>query len=121
MKLSMSVAGWKTMENIIEWEKQRHSHEDAVEAVMAAPSFTVPNKLPITVMSRGLPHNTLRQTKMSYADVDAYKGGGGDGTSTSRHNCVLFYSLKVGVWARFLVSGLVFFWACFLWARFQAE
>ncbi|MEO7935423.1 MAG: alpha/beta hydrolase [Dokdonella sp.] len=72
MKLSMSVAGWKTMENIIEWEKQQHSHEDLVEAVMAAPSFTVPDKLPITVMSRGLPHNTLRQTKMSYSDVDAY-------------------------------------------------
>ena len=72
MKLSMSVAGWKIMENIIEWEKQEHSHEDLVEAVIAAPSFTVPDKLPITVMSRGLPHNTLRQAKMSYADVDAY-------------------------------------------------
>lgn len=72
MKLSMSVAGWKTMENIIEWEKQQHSHEDLVEAVIAAPNFTVPDKLPITVMSRGLPHNTLRQAKMSYSDVDAY-------------------------------------------------
>lgn len=72
MKQSMSRAGWKTMENIIEWEKQHHSHEDAVEAVMAAPSFSVPDKLPITVMSRGLPHNTLRQAKMSYSDVDAY-------------------------------------------------
>lgn len=72
MKLSMSTAGWKTMENIIEWEKQQHSHEDLLEAVLAAPSFTMPEKLPITVMSRGLPHNTLRQAKMSYADVDAY-------------------------------------------------
>lgn len=72
MKLSMSVAGWKTMANIIEWEKQHHSHEDLVEAVIAAPSFAVPDKLPITVMSRGLPHNTLRQTNMSYSDVDAY-------------------------------------------------
>ena len=72
MKLSMSVAGWKVMENIIEWEKQQHSHEDLVEAVIAAPSFTFPDKLPITVMSRGLPHNTLRQAKMSYSDVDAY-------------------------------------------------
>lgn len=72
MKLSMSTAGWKTMEKIIEWEKQQHSHEDLVEAVMSAPSFTIPDKLPITVMSRGLPHNTLRQANMSYADVDAY-------------------------------------------------
>lgn len=72
MRLSMSVAGWKTMENILEWEMQHHSHEDLVEAVIAAPSFTVPDKLAITVMSRGLPHYTLRQTKMSYSDVDAY-------------------------------------------------
>ena len=42
MKRSMSAAGWKTMESIIEWEKQQHSHEDLVEAVIAAPSFTLP-------------------------------------------------------------------------------
>lgn len=74
MKAALSPAGWATMEMIIRWEKETHAHEDFIEAVQSLRERAkrpVP-PLPVTVLSRGLPHTQIRQTRMSYADVDAY-------------------------------------------------
>ncbi len=72
----LSPNGWSTMERIIRWEKEQHSHEDFVEAVQSLQARGAPSAalraLPVTVLSRGLPHTQIRQTRMSYADVDAY-------------------------------------------------
>ncbi|KAF7769897.1 hypothetical protein PCIT_a2820 [Pseudoalteromonas citrea] len=72
MKHSMSADGWKTMEWIMQWERNTHSFEDFAEASSHSSIYTIPQGLPITVLSRGLPHVSIRQTKMRYSDVDAY-------------------------------------------------
>jgi|TARA_B100000700_G_C15028458_1_gene849389 pimeloyl-ACP methyl ester carboxylesterase len=72
MKSSMSNEGWKTMEWIIDWERNQHSFEDFEEASSHSTIYTIPNNMPVTVMSRGIPHVSIRQTKMSYKDVDIY-------------------------------------------------
>jgi pimeloyl-ACP methyl ester carboxylesterase len=72
MKKAMSPAGWGTMEMIINWEKNTHSHEDFAEAVQALTGKTTALKMPVTVISRGIPHTGIRQAKMSYEDVDAF-------------------------------------------------
>ncbi|WP_444916571.1 alpha/beta fold hydrolase [Microbulbifer sp. JMSA003] len=72
MKSSMSREGWKTMEWIMDWERNHHSFEDFEEASSHTSIYSIPSDLPITVMSRGIPHVSIRQTKMSYKDVDTY-------------------------------------------------
>ena len=72
MKNTMSASGWKTMEWIMAWERNQHSFEDFAEASSQSSIYAVSPELPITVMSRGIPHVSIRQTQMSYADVDAY-------------------------------------------------
>lgn len=72
MQRAMSPDGWRTMDMIISWERDKNSHEDFVEAIQA---LTSPGKrldLPVTVLSRGLPYTNIRQAKMSYEDVDAF-------------------------------------------------
>ncbi|MDM4765855.1 alpha/beta hydrolase [Pelomonas sp. SE-A7] len=72
LRQALSPTGWRTMESIIRWEKDQHSHEDFVEAVQSLTARRKPLTLPVTVLSRGLPHTQIRQARMSYADVDAY-------------------------------------------------
>jgi len=72
MKSSMSDDAWGTMEWIMEWEKSKHSFEDFEEASSQSDIYKIPQHIPVTVMSRGIPHVSIRQTKMSYGDVDAY-------------------------------------------------
>ncbi|MBV1775601.1 alpha/beta hydrolase [Burkholderiaceae bacterium DAT-1] len=72
LKSALSPDGWAIMENIFKWEKFTHSHEDFEEAVQFLDAHAQPIKVPVTVLSRGLPHNTIRQARMSYSDVDAY-------------------------------------------------
>lgn len=72
MQQSMSEPAWQTMRDIIEWEKHKHSFEDFEEAVSNPEIYQLKKALPIVVMSRGIPHLTIRQTGMSYKDVDAY-------------------------------------------------
>jgi pimeloyl-ACP methyl ester carboxylesterase len=72
LKSSLSPEGWEIMAGIIEWEKHRHSYEDFVEAAQQHERYELRKDIPVTVMSRGLPHNQIRQTGMRYADVDAY-------------------------------------------------
>jgi pimeloyl-ACP methyl ester carboxylesterase len=72
LQRSMSPEGWRTMDMIISWERDKNSHEDFAEAVQAMNAGARPLNLPVTVLSRGLPFTTIRQAKMSYDDVDAY-------------------------------------------------
>lgn len=72
MKLSMSNEGWETMEWIIDWERNQHSFEDFEEASSHSAMYTIPENMPVIVLSRGIPHVSIRQTKMSYEDVDIY-------------------------------------------------
>ncbi|MEJ7805377.1 MAG: alpha/beta fold hydrolase [Telluria sp.] len=72
LKRALSPGGWGLMEMIMKWEKDTHSHEDFLEAVQTMSTTGTRLNLPITVLSRGLPHTSIRQAKMSYSDVDAY-------------------------------------------------
>jgi pimeloyl-ACP methyl ester carboxylesterase len=72
MKRAMSPEGWRTMDMIITWERDKNSHEDYVEAIQALTSPSKRLDLPVTVLSRGLPYTKIRQAKMSYDDVDAF-------------------------------------------------
>jgi pimeloyl-ACP methyl ester carboxylesterase len=72
LKRTMSPEGWRTMDMVINWERDKNSHEDFAEAVQAMNSGGRTLTLPVTVLSRGLPYTNIRQAKMSYDDVDAY-------------------------------------------------
>lgn len=72
LKRTMTPDGWRTMDMIISWERDKNSHEDFAEAVQAMNSGARTLEMPVTVLSRGLPFTTIRQAKMSYDDVDAY-------------------------------------------------
>ncbi|MCV6620461.1 MAG: alpha/beta hydrolase [Cellvibrionaceae bacterium] len=72
MKTSMSPDAWKTMEWIMEWERSKHSFEDFAEASSHSSIYKISETLPVIVLSRGIPHVNIRQTKMRYKDVDAY-------------------------------------------------
>jgi len=72
LKKSLSPSGWHTMEMILDWEKNKNSHEDFAEAVQALQANDAKLNVPVTVLSRGLPWTTIRRTGMSYNDVDAF-------------------------------------------------
>jgi pimeloyl-ACP methyl ester carboxylesterase len=72
LKRTMSPEGWRTMDMVINWERDKNSHEDFAEAVQAMNSGGRTLTLPVTVLSRGLPYTNIRQAKISYDDVDAY-------------------------------------------------
>jgi pimeloyl-ACP methyl ester carboxylesterase len=72
LKKTLSPDGWRIMEMIIDWEKNKNSHEDFAEAAQAMSARGTPLAMPVTVLSRGLPHTTIRQAKMRYEDVDAF-------------------------------------------------
>jgi pimeloyl-ACP methyl ester carboxylesterase len=72
LQRAMSPEGWRTMDMIISWERDKNSHEDFAEAVQALGKSGKRLDLPVTVLSRGLPHTTIRQAKMRYEDVDAF-------------------------------------------------
>ncbi len=72
LQQALSPAGWQLMQGIIRWERDVHAHEDFAEAVQSLQARHRALQLPITVLSRGLPHTQLRQARFSYADVDAY-------------------------------------------------
>jgi pimeloyl-ACP methyl ester carboxylesterase len=72
LQASLTPDGWRLMEMLMRWEKDTHSHEDFAEAVQALGAEKGMLRMPVTVLSRGLPFTTIRQAKMSYIDVDAY-------------------------------------------------
>jgi pimeloyl-ACP methyl ester carboxylesterase len=72
LQRAMSAEGWRIMDMVITWERDRNSHEDFPEAVQAMNTGGRKLDMPVTVLSRGLPYTNIRQAKMSYDDVDAY-------------------------------------------------
>jgi pimeloyl-ACP methyl ester carboxylesterase len=72
MQRAMSPEGWRTMDMVISWERDKNSHEDFVEAIQALGNPAKRLGVPVTVLSRGLPYTNIRQAKMSYDDVDAF-------------------------------------------------
>jgi pimeloyl-ACP methyl ester carboxylesterase len=72
LKRSMTPDGWRIMDMIINWERDKNSHEDFAEAVQAMNSGGRTLNMPVTVLSRGLPETKVRQAKMSYEDIDAF-------------------------------------------------
>jgi pimeloyl-ACP methyl ester carboxylesterase len=72
LQKSLSPDGWRIMNMIIDWEKNKNSHEDLAEAAQAMEAGGAKLNLPVTVLSRGLPYTAIRQSRMSYDDVDAY-------------------------------------------------
>ncbi len=72
MEAQMSEADWAIMERIIAWN-EREFHEDYLEGQEAARAAKLPGQLPITVVSRGVPHTQIRLEKMSYEGIDIYE------------------------------------------------
>ncbi|RYV04139.1 alpha/beta hydrolase [Shewanella sp. OPT22] len=72
MKESMSAKAWKTMDWIMDWEKTTNSLEDFAEASSHSKIYELKPETEVVVLSRGIPHVSIRQTGMAYKDVDAY-------------------------------------------------
>ncbi|AXR02085.1 alpha/beta fold hydrolase [Pseudoalteromonas piscicida] len=72
MKSKMSKGGWKIMDWIINWERDTHSLEDFEEASSHTAMYKTSREMPVTILSRGIPHVSIRSAGMSYADVDIY-------------------------------------------------
>jgi pimeloyl-ACP methyl ester carboxylesterase len=71
LKGEMTPADWAIMDNTVSWTL-RTFHEDFYQAQEAVRGLAIRNDLPITVISRGLPHTTVRVAGMSYEGVDLF-------------------------------------------------
>lgn len=72
LKQKMSAGDWAVMERIVAWN-ERAFHEDYFEAQEAVRATKLRNDLPITVLTRGIPHTRIRLERMSYEGVDLYE------------------------------------------------
>ncbi len=72
LKAKMSGSDWAIMERILAWN-ERTFHEDYFQAQEAVRGIKLPSGLPITVLSRGIPHTRIRLERMSYEGVDLYE------------------------------------------------
>lgn len=72
MKSEMTQSDWTVMERIIAWNG-REFHEDYVEGQEAMLGIRLPKHLPITIVTRGVPHTQIRLERLSYAGVDIYE------------------------------------------------
>jgi pimeloyl-ACP methyl ester carboxylesterase len=72
LKEKMSHGDWAIMERILAWT-ERTTHEDYVQAQEAVRATRVRPDLPLTVLSRGIPHTRIRLERMSYEGVDLYE------------------------------------------------
>ncbi|MEJ6473946.1 alpha/beta hydrolase [Pseudoalteromonas piscicida] len=79
MKSKMSKEAWKIMDMIINWERNTHSLEDFEEASSHTTMYKTSRKMPVTILSRGIPHVSIRSAGMSYTDVDIYTHTWNDG------------------------------------------
>jgi pimeloyl-ACP methyl ester carboxylesterase len=71
LKADMSANDWAIMDKTVSWTLTT-LHEDYYEAQEAVRKLTLASDLPITVVSRGLPHTTIRVAGMSYDGVDFF-------------------------------------------------
>lgn len=72
LKEKMSPSDWSILERILAWT-ERTFHEDYIEAQEAVRTTKLRENLPITVLSRGVPHTRIRLERMSYAGIDIYE------------------------------------------------
>lgn len=72
MKAQMTQSDWAIMARVIEWN-EREYHEDYIEAQEAVRETKLPRLLPITVVTRGVPHTQIRLEKLSYPGIDIYE------------------------------------------------
>lgn len=68
----VSESDWAIMERIMAWNI-RTFHEDVREAEASVRDSEFDDQLPITLISRGVPHTQIRLEKMSYAGIRAYE------------------------------------------------
>lgn len=73
LKSKMAKPDWEIMARIVEWNLESF-HEDYFEAQEAVRMTHIPDELPITVISRGIPHTQIRLEKMSYGGIDLFDG-----------------------------------------------
>ena len=71
LKAEMTQGDWAIMESTVSWNLSTF-HEDFYEAQEAVRTLAIRSTLPITVISRGLPHTTIRVAGMSYGGVDLF-------------------------------------------------
>jgi pimeloyl-ACP methyl ester carboxylesterase len=71
LESEMSASDWAIMEKTVSWNL-RSFHEDYYEAQEAVRTLALRKELPVTVISRGLPHTTVRVAGMSYDGVDIF-------------------------------------------------
>lgn len=71
LKAQMSGPDWALMEKVVSWNLTTF-HEDYNEAQEQIRSIKFVDTLPVTVVSRGLPHTNIRVAKMSYDGVDIF-------------------------------------------------
>jgi pimeloyl-ACP methyl ester carboxylesterase len=71
LKSEMVASDWAIMESTVSWNLSTF-HEDYYEAQEAVRTLALRDALPITVVSRGLPHTTARVAGMSYDGVDVF-------------------------------------------------
>jgi len=72
LEAKMRPADWVIMEGILDWNT-RTFHEDYIEAQESVRGTKLADGLPVTVLSRGIPHTTIRLARMSYEGVDLYE------------------------------------------------
>lgn len=72
LKQKMAPGDWAIIERILAWN-ERSFHEDYLQAQEAVRTMKLRENLPITVLTRGIPHTRIRIEKMSYEGVDLYE------------------------------------------------
>jgi pimeloyl-ACP methyl ester carboxylesterase len=73
LQAGMDDADWSIMERILKWNVSNF-HEDYIEAQEAVRNTRLRAGLPITVVSRGIPHVQIRLERMSYDGIDLFDG-----------------------------------------------
>ena len=71
LQKKMSRDDWAIMAGILEWNS-RTFHEDYLDAQETVRHRTIPRSIPLTVVSRGIPHTQPRVAKISYAGLDLF-------------------------------------------------
>jgi pimeloyl-ACP methyl ester carboxylesterase len=72
LQAQMSAADWAIMERILAWNEATFQ-EDYIEAQEAVRGTQLRDNLPITILSRGIPHTRIRLEHMSYEGIDIYE------------------------------------------------
>lgn|GEM_PF-2245660 len=72
LKAGMTQADWAIFERILSWTESTY-HEDYWQAQEAMRSLRFPPDLPITVLTRGIPHATIRRERLSDEGMNLYE------------------------------------------------